>query len=544
GQQWGEEHGLEIDQFAADRIEVMKGPASLQYGSDALGGIVNILEPITPAPGEMRGVLNSQYSSNNRLYGGSVMAEGNRNGFVARFRASGKSAASFRTPVERVYNSGFDELSQSLMVGANKKWGYSHFQLSHWQSDLGLTEGARNEAGEFVDDEGNVIPKDVLDSRKISQPSQLIEHTKISSTNNLILGKSQLRINAGWQLNQRQEFEESPDAPSIHMRLRTFTNDIRYYPMLGKGWEVASGASFMLQEHQNLGQEYLIPDYEQQDAGGFVTSKKNFEKTTVEVGVRIDHRKMNWSTTVSAGDTLFKGDSRDFQALSGSIGFTHAFNHTVSVKASAGRGFRAPSASELTANGLHEGTFRYEIGDRNLAPEKSIQLDLGTSISSTYFSVDFSAFINSISDYIYYRNLDNEKIEADNDSFLVYRYTQGRAKLQGGELSLDIHPLKNLHFENTIALVISENSSISTPLPFTPPIRTTHSLSYDWNLNTKSTARVTLEAVNNFAQNRIDVFETVTDGYWVWNTIAGIDFKNGRHTAMIFLRCDNMLNKQ
>ncbi|MFM7216757.1 MAG: TonB-dependent receptor, partial [Bacteroidota bacterium] len=264
GQQWGEEHGLEIDQFAADRIEVMKGPASLQYGSDALGGIVNILEPITPAPGEMRGVLNSQYSSNNRLYGGSVMAEGNRNGFVARFRASGKSAASFRTPVERVYNSGFDELSQSLMVGANKKWGYSHFQLSHWQSDLGLTEGARNEAGEFVDDEGNVIPKDVLDSRKISQPSQLIEHTKISSTNNLILGKSQLRINAGWQLNQRQEFEESPDAPSIHMRLRTFTNDIRYYPMLGKGWEVASGASFMFQENQNLGQEYLIPDYEQQ----------------------------------------------------------------------------------------------------------------------------------------------------------------------------------------------------------------------------------------------------------------------------------------
>ncbi|MFM7217547.1 MAG: hypothetical protein ACKO1U_05975 [Bacteroidota bacterium] len=101
-----------------------------------------------------------------------------------------------------------------------------------------------------------------------------------------------------------------------------------------------------------------------------------------------------------------------------------------------------------------------------------------------------------------------------------------------------------MHFENTIALVISENSSISTPLPFTPPIRTTHSLSYDWNLNTKSTARVTLEAVNNFAQNRIDVFETVTDGYWVWNTIAGIDFKNGRHTAMIFLRCDNMLNKQ
>ncbi|MFM9028534.1 MAG: TonB-dependent receptor, partial [Bacteroidota bacterium] len=543
GQQWGEEHGLEIDQFAADRIEVMKGPASLQYGSDALGGIVNILEPMAASSGEIRGELNTQYSTNNRLWGGSFMAEGNKDGLIARIRASGKSAASFRTPEERVYNSGFDELSQSVLIGANKRWGYSHLQISNWRSHIGLTEGERNSSGEFVDEDDNPIPENVIDSREIELPSQRIDHLKISSTNNFILNRSQLRFNAGFQQNKRKEFEDLPDEASIHMRLRTLTTDVRYYPNVINGWESAGGFSAMFQENLNLGEEYLIPDYDQKDAGAFLTSKKNLEKTTYEAGARFDIRRIDWQSTLSEGDTIFEAADREFQAFSGSIGMTHSFNEKITIKTSLGRGFRAPSASELTANGLHEGTFRYEIGDKNLRPETSLQFDIGFIAETEYLSLNLSAFANSINNFIYYSNLEGQTTVADNDTFLVYRYVQGKANLRGGELTLDLHPLKEIHFENTISMVISENTSISTPLPFTPPIRTTHALRYDRTIGKKTSMHVTLELENNLAQKRIDVFETETDGYMLLNMAFSMDILMGSRTGSLFIRADNLFNK-
>ncbi|MBK5286454.1 MAG: carboxypeptidase-like regulatory domain-containing protein, partial [Bacteroidia bacterium] len=109
GQQWGDEHGIEIDEFAADRIEILKGPASLLYGSDALGGVINILEPILPPAGKIRGVFNSKFSSNNQLTSNSIMLEGNQSGLVWRMRGTFKNAAPYQTPVERVFNSAFNE---------------------------------------------------------------------------------------------------------------------------------------------------------------------------------------------------------------------------------------------------------------------------------------------------------------------------------------------------------------------------------------------------------------------------------------------------
>jgi len=130
GQQWGEEHGLEIDQFSADRIEILKGPSSLLYGSDAIGGVINILEPILPLPGKIRAEINSQYSSNNGLTANSLMTEGNISGFTWRGRGSFKNAANFRTPTERIYNSAYEERSSDFLVGLHKNWGYSHVHSS------------------------------------------------------------------------------------------------------------------------------------------------------------------------------------------------------------------------------------------------------------------------------------------------------------------------------------------------------------------------------------------------------------------------------
>ena len=138
GQQWGDEHGIEVDQFSADRIEVLKGPASLFYGSDAMGGVINILEPIHAPLNSVRGELVSQFATNNRMTNSSLMLEGNQNGFIWRARGSYKNAASYKSPPEYVFNSGFNELNYSAMAGLNKKWGYTHLHFSKYDANLGM----------------------------------------------------------------------------------------------------------------------------------------------------------------------------------------------------------------------------------------------------------------------------------------------------------------------------------------------------------------------------------------------------------------------
>ncbi|HOS49415.1 MAG TPA: TonB-dependent receptor plug domain-containing protein, partial [Bacteroidia bacterium] len=177
GQQWGDEHGLEIDQFSADRIEVLKGPASLMYGSDALGGVINILEPVPAAQGTIQAEVNSQYSTNNKMSANSLMAEGNQKGFVWRMRGTYKDAGAYKTPQEAVYNSAFNEQNGNLMLGLNRKWGYQHVHISSYHAKFGLIEGERDSAsGQFLSAIGEIIPNGDAYTRRIDLPFQKVDH--------------------------------------------------------------------------------------------------------------------------------------------------------------------------------------------------------------------------------------------------------------------------------------------------------------------------------------------------------------------------------
>ena len=150
GSQWGDEHGIEIDQFSVDRIEVLKGPASLFYGSDAMGGVINILEPIPAEPGKIKGEFASQVSTGNRLYSNTLMLEGNQGGFLWRFRGTYKDAAAYKTPPEYVYNSGFKENNYNLLLGLVRKWGFTHLHVSAFNTKIGMTDGTRDSARQLL----------------------------------------------------------------------------------------------------------------------------------------------------------------------------------------------------------------------------------------------------------------------------------------------------------------------------------------------------------------------------------------------------------
>lgn len=554
GQQWGDEHGVEIDQFSADRIEVLKGPASLFYGSDAMGGVINILEPVHAPMNSIRGEAASQFASNNRMTNSTVMLEGNHNGFTWRARGSYKNAASYKSPPEYVYNSCFNELNYSAMAGLNKKWGYSHLHFSRYDANIGMVEGEKDSTtGQFININGDPVSDKESKSRNTELPFQNVRHNKISSVSNFIKGNNQFRINLGYQNNDRREFAENKDAPSLFMHLDTWTYDLKYTHLFNGEVELVGGAAGITQSNTNQGNEYLIPAYHLQDIGGFIYAKKSWKNWTLNAGFRYDTRQVegeklyldSLGIPASSGDTVFPGFNSKFAAFSGSTGFTYMALKVFNFKFNFGSGFRAPNIAELGSNGVHEGTFRYEIGNPMLHSENSLQADGEITASWNWLDITFSGYYNYIFNYIYQRNINGETITKEGNTYQVFRFVQGNSVLTGFELQVDFHPVEQLHFENSLDYVVGTNEATGTPLPMIPALHSVHKLR--WNFKTGkhsmlSTPYLEIGGQVHYAQNRVDIFETPASGYFLLDASAGTRIRVARQLWTLFISGNNLTN--
>jgi iron complex outermembrane receptor protein len=546
GQQWGDEHGIEIDQYRADRIEVLRGPASLLYGSDALGGVINILSPFPVSEGKMRGEILSNYATNNGLTSSSAMLEGNTKGIVYNGRFSYKNANSFSNPTQGyVPNTAFNETNFSGLLGVNKKWGFVHLNYSNFLSNIGLPEVELNNNNEFLDEDGDLISKEDAKSRTLVLPYQEINHQKVALNSNILIGNGQLKSVLAYQNNVRKEFEETTEEPGLFFDLNTYSYDFKYFLAVKNGWESIVGLSGMIQNSKNKGDEFLVPDYNSTDFGSFIYFRKNWITSTLNFGGRFDTRKIEGEELIEDNDIRFSSFSNNFSNLSGALGFTHELNNHWSLKANAGSAFRAPNIAELASNGVHEGAFRYEIGNNNLKPEKSFQLDGSISYHTDYIGLSLGAYLNYINDYIYYRQLNNEETTIDTDIFPVYRYVQADASLNGVEADLTLHPVKWFHFENTFSYTLAKNRETNNPLPFIPAANLRNQIRFEPEIKGVSNSFISFELDNNFKQNRIDEFETKTNSYTLFNASLGTSFNLGKmENIQLFVKANNLFDKE
>ncbi|HEX8607856.1 MAG TPA: TonB-dependent receptor plug domain-containing protein, partial [Pedobacter sp.] len=266
GQQWGDEHGIEIDQYSADHVEVLRGPASLMYGSDALGGVINILDGLPAREGTLVGEFLTNYASNNGLTGNSLMLQGNENGLIYKIRGTYKNAYSYKTPVEHVPNSGFNETSFQGQIGLNKKWGYAHLDASTFRNVIGFYEPARNNEGELIDEEGNAFSDSQNKDRKLSFPKQDVRHYKLALNSNILLGDGSLKATLGFQRNLRRELESAEsEGLALFLNSQTYSYDLKYSLKDFSGWAPVVGLSGEFMHSLNTtGAEQLIPDYDSQ----------------------------------------------------------------------------------------------------------------------------------------------------------------------------------------------------------------------------------------------------------------------------------------
>ena len=560
GQQWGDEHGVEVDGSSINSVEILKGPASLMYGSDAMAGVV-ILHPQATLPeGEMKANVSTEYQTNNGLFAYNLSMAGNQKGFVWNARFSDKMAHAYKNKYDGyVPGSQFRERAGRLMLGVNKSWGHSRLTWTSYHLTPGIVEGERDpETGELVCNTDNVK------TYSKALPFQEVKHYKLVWDNSLNLSTGYLKAIIGYQQNRRKEYEESEDEYELFFKLHTLTYDLRYVTNQWNGWKLSTGIGGMYQKSGNEGEEYLIPDYRLFDFGIYATATKSLgDRWTLNGGVRYDHRRMHGDELIEDGDLRFTVFSRHFNGLTGSIGAVCNINEHFNLRLNVARGFRTPNMSELASNGVHEGSIRYELGNQQLKAEYSLQADLGLDFTSRYVSAQLALFANRIDNYIFTHRLP-EEIE---EGYLTYAYTQGDARLLGFEAGVDFHPVHSVHFSNTFSFVDAQQmhaSSDTKYLPFTPAPRWTSELKWELFHHSHSTVNhhhnansIHRSLLNNLyiaaglecylKQSHIysaDDTETTTPGYALLSLSAGTDINvNGKKVAEFYITADNLLNK-
>lgn len=557
GQQWGDEHGIEIDEASVNKIEVLKGPASIIYGSDAMAGVVNIISNVPVPVNTIRANIAGNYQSNNNLRSLYANVGGNRNGFNWNIYTSNKAAADYRNKYDgRVFNSKFNEQNLGGYIGYNGKWGFSHLLLSNFDLKAGLVEGERDAEGYFTKERAGGITERATDAdfKSITPqiPYQHIRHFRIATDNNIRLGRNNLTFNIGFQQNRREEFGNPDDLNerSLFFDLRTITYTAQFHIAENKGWKTSIGINGMQQNNRNKGVEQLIPDYHLFDFGMYAYTQKTIDNVTLSGGLRFDNRNVNADDLLDGTSIKGTGFKKSFSNISGSAGIAAQLTDQLNLKFNIARGFRAPSLPELASNGAHEGTIRYEYGNTTLKSETSLQLDGGLDFNTEHLSLGLSAFFNSFRNFIFYRKLEaaaggDSLVNVNGDLLTAFQFDQTRARMAGLEATVDIHPhpLDWLHILNTFSLVSGQlNNPIegSKYLPFVPASKLVTEFKGNFNSLGKNIRNfyVKFEIDNTFRKENVFTAyntETTTPGYTLLNAGLGADIVNGKKQTLFSL---------
>jgi iron complex outermembrane recepter protein len=578
GQQWGDEFGIEIDEYTVKNVEVLKGPSSLRYGSDAMAGVINLLPQSFVENGKIEGRFLTNYQTNNGLFAENLNVGGNQNGFVWNINYTYKLAHAYKNKYDGyVWNSNFGESSIKAILGVQKKWGYSTLTLSKFNLKLGIIEGARDETtGVFTKSianydgtEDSAVIVSNADMKKYNQYNvihQHVQHYKAVWDSRIALGGGFLQAKIGYQQNHRQEANDIllGDIYNFDFLQNTLSYDFGYSLAEKNNYKISFGVNGFGQSFKNKGLAFLFPEYKSFDVGAYTLIQKNIKKLTLTGGLRYDARRFK-------GDDLFIGPNGEritgpaanatqqftaytsnFSGFSGSIGASYDITKTVFAKLNIARGYRAPNVAESGSNGIHDGTPFYEIGDSKLKPESSLQLDMALGINNQDISAEATFFTNHINNYIFPLKLASylggDSLTEDAPTF---KFVASDAVLTGGEFLCNIHPTNTPWFkwENAFSFVqaIQKNQSDSSKyLPYTPPSKLQSKIIL--LLNTKNgvikNGYISIGVDHYLEQNKVFYKfnnETITPAYTLLNIGMGAQiYKKGKEVVGIYILATNL----
>ena len=554
-QQWGDEHAPEVSLYDVERIEILRGPASLVYGADGIGGVVNIISKPLQFTSKKNGIFYGAvnlggFTVNDQATGNLSLGYGLKN-FGVKGHIGFRNYKNTKTPEGNfIINTLEPEVKDTIQGGT-----------------LSNSGGKEIEGGATVEMQGNFGHLDfgyetfnreieIHEEDAAATPNQKISTNQFELSGEFNLSKNlTLEPILSYQLHNRKEFESKENKeinfPALYLDLKTFQSDLRLHNQLSKDISGTIGTSFISAENKTLAEEKLIPNYTSSSVGFYASEKYQQKYFTLSLGGRFDSKQLNTKQTIFETDSLGNSvnivpeEKLSFNAFTGSLGIVIRPSANVDVFANLGRGWRAPSEFELYVNGEHEGTGRIERGLLTLNhgstpnPESSINLDLGVRARFDKFNASLSFFNNTINDFIF----PSPTGEIDTVSLLpIYDIMQAKSRFSGVEYTVQIQPFEFMLLSLNGDFLTAKNDATGNYLPFVPSGKNIIEL----KLQGKNLGELIYNPYFNFsakivaAQNIVDPIEVKTESYTLLKAGMGFDFVLSKSIASLDFAVDNL----
>jgi iron complex outermembrane receptor protein len=551
GQQWGTEHGPEIDPFIATRLTVLKGASGVRFGSDAIAGVVLVEPAALPDSAGVGGIVHLVGMSNGRLGAASAQLEGafaKLPGLAWRAQGTFRQSGSLHTPTYILSNTGFKEYNFSYALGWQRQRYGAEVYYSQFNTDLGIFAGSH--IGNLTDLEAAIGRAEPLVqdpfTYEIGRPSQHVEHELAKLSAHYELGdKGRLRLLASRQYNLRQEYDitrRSQTTPSLHYAVTTHAGEVLWEQDRGHRLKSQVGISASLQQNTYRG-AFFIPDYVAHNYGAFAIERLVLTRWEFEAGLRYDLRDLQVFLYEPQGVVSHEHAWRN---LSGTLGGLYRISHHVSATLQVGTAWRPPAVNELYSKGLHHGAAAVEFGDASLAKEQALNLNAGIRYAGhERLSGELTVYHNRFDGFIYLQPVQPPTLTI-RGAFPTFAYRQADAAISGADLSAAWSPLHRLRWDVKASVLRARNLATDNYLILMPADRLENVLSYNFDdIGILHTPVVSAGMVNVRHQNRAPAGEDYLappPGYFLLNAEVSGSLQLGGRPLQFGVSVNNLLN--
>lgn len=480
------DHAEPVDVMSVERIEVVKGPATLLYGSNAIGGVVNAVGGHDTAHKGFNGYVTGLGSTNNWQGGGSAGFEYGTERWLLWGNAGGQKSNDYDTPAGRIPNSYSRAGNGTAGFGFFPGKGFFSFHYQYDKKRYGIPYNPAEADPEIV----------FLNPRRHGfhfNGGFRDAHTFVEGAN----------FSVQYNDYKHSEINAVTDEINTTFNNKSFNYRGTFDQRRAGKLTGSFGFSGLRRDYKSVGEEALTPPTKHDSFAAYAVETLNFEHAVLQFGGRVETNRYNPAFTEARGEL----PDRRFTGFSGAVGLRVPVWEGGSFTANFSRSYRAPSLEELYNNGPHPGNNAFEIGDASLRRELGNGLDFGFRQSSKRVRAEANGFFYHIDDFVFLAptgNFEEGLIEAE--------YRQGASRYAGVEAQLNVALSENVWLNLGSDYVNAKLTETGTPLPRIPPLR--GRVGIEWR---HKNLTLNPEVVMVKDQNRLFPTETRTAGYALFN---------------------------